>query len=127
MAVFDKPISPQTYAAVRFGTGFPLRGSPTDPEAMLMRLEGRDRMADLWPVVSFDAARNAAWSLRGAMKQSRKKQMGGAEAVKEWRAWIRTSFQDNFVTDMIRSVETDPDYTRRPEPEATLEVLRGLA
>jgi peroxiredoxin len=26
----------------------------------------------------------------------------------------------------IRSIATDPDYTRRPEPEATLEVLRGL-
>ena len=27
---------------------------------------------------------------------------------------------------VIQSVDTDPDYTRRPEPEATLEVLRGL-
>jgi peroxiredoxin len=26
---------------------------------------------------------------------------------------------------VIRSIEADPDYTRRPEPEATLEVLRG--
>jgi peroxiredoxin len=28
---------------------------------------------------------------------------------------------------VIRSIDADPDYTRRPEPEATLEVLRGLA
>ena len=28
---------------------------------------------------------------------------------------------------VIRSVEANPDYTRRPEPEATLEVLRSLA
>jgi peroxiredoxin len=28
---------------------------------------------------------------------------------------------------MIRSAEVDPDYTVRPEPSATLEVLRGLA
>jgi len=27
---------------------------------------------------------------------------------------------------VIRNVETAPDYTKRPEPEATLEVLRGL-
>ena len=27
----------------------------------------------------------------------------------------------------IRSLDADPDYTRRPEPEATLEVLRSLA
>jgi peroxiredoxin len=27
---------------------------------------------------------------------------------------------------VIRSIDTDPDYTRRPEPEATLEVLRSL-
>lgn len=28
---------------------------------------------------------------------------------------------------VIRSIDSDPDYTRRPEPEATLEVLRGLS
>ena len=27
---------------------------------------------------------------------------------------------------MIRSLDVDPDYTVRPEPEATVEVLRGL-
>lgn len=27
---------------------------------------------------------------------------------------------------ILRSIDADPDYTRRPEPEATLEVLRGL-
>lgn len=27
---------------------------------------------------------------------------------------------------VIRSVDADPDYTVRPEPEASLEVLRGL-
>ena len=27
----------------------------------------------------------------------------------------------------IRGIDADPDYTRRPEPEATLEILRGLA
>ena len=34
-----------------------------------------------------------------------------------------------FVVDrggVIRSVDADPDYTRRPEPSATLEVLRAL-
>jgi peroxiredoxin len=28
---------------------------------------------------------------------------------------------------VIRNLEANPDYTRRPEPEATLEVLRSLA
>ena len=28
---------------------------------------------------------------------------------------------------IVRSVDADPDYTRRPEPESTLETLRGLA
>ena len=27
---------------------------------------------------------------------------------------------------IIRAIDADPDYTRRPEPEATLEVLRSL-
>lgn len=27
---------------------------------------------------------------------------------------------------VIRSADADPDYTRRPEPEATLDVLRRL-
>lgn len=27
---------------------------------------------------------------------------------------------------VIRDLQADPDYTRRPEPEATLEVLRSL-
>jgi peroxiredoxin len=34
-----------------------------------------------------------------------------------------------FVIDaggMVRSVEADPDYTRRPEPETTLEALRKV-
>ena len=26
----------------------------------------------------------------------------------------------------IRAVDADPDYTRRPEPERTVEILRGL-
>ncbi len=35
-----------------------------------------------------------------------------------------------FVVDadgIVRSVEADPDYTHRPEPETTLEVLRKVA
>ena len=28
---------------------------------------------------------------------------------------------------VIRSIDADPDYTRRPEPDATLAVLRGMA
>lgn len=27
---------------------------------------------------------------------------------------------------VVRSIDADPDYTRRPEPELTLDVLRGL-
>jgi peroxiredoxin len=35
-----------------------------------------------------------------------------------------------FVIDragIVRAVDADPDYTQRPEPEATVAVLRGLA
>ncbi len=34
-----------------------------------------------------------------------------------------------FVIDrrgVIRAVDADPDYTRRPEPARTIEILRGL-
>ncbi len=27
---------------------------------------------------------------------------------------------------VIRSIDADPDYTRRPEPQATIDVLQGL-
>jgi hypothetical protein len=27
---------------------------------------------------------------------------------------------------IVRAVDADPDYTRRPEPAATVETLRGL-
>ncbi len=27
---------------------------------------------------------------------------------------------------IIRGIDADPDYTRRPEPDATLEILRGM-
>jgi len=27
---------------------------------------------------------------------------------------------------VVRSIDADPDYTKRPEPESTLEVLRSL-
>lgn len=30
------------------------------------------------------------------------------------------------ATGVIRDIDADPDYTHRPEPAATLEVLRGL-
>jgi len=30
-------------------------------------------------------------------------------------------------TGVVRSVDADPDYTRRPEPATTVEVLRSLA
>ena len=36
------------------------------------------------------------------------------------------AFPTYTVDDIRRSIEADPDYTRRPEPEDTLEVLRGL-
>jgi peroxiredoxin len=35
-----------------------------------------------------------------------------------------------FVIDrqgIVRAVDADPDYTRRPEPARTVEILRGLA
>jgi peroxiredoxin len=35
-----------------------------------------------------------------------------------------------FVIDrggIVRSVDVDPDYTRRPEPAATVAILRGLS
>lgn len=28
---------------------------------------------------------------------------------------------------IVRAADVDPDYTRRPEPAATIEVLRGIA
>ena len=37
---------------------------------------------------------------------------------------------DRFVIDpqgIIRAAESDPDYTTRPEPEATVEALRALS
>ncbi len=30
------------------------------------------------------------------------------------------------TTGTIRAIHADPDYTRRPEPDATLEILRAL-
>jgi hypothetical protein len=33
---------------------------------------------------------------------------------------------DRIREGIVRSVDADPDYTRRPEPETTLEVVRDL-
>lgn len=55
---------------------------------------------------------------------------GNDLAVRNGDPSWRLPVPSRFVIDrtgIIRSVEADPDYTYRPEPEATLAVLRGLA
>ncbi len=42
-----------------------------------------------------------------------------------WRLPIPARFVID-VAGIIRAVDADPDYTRRPEPARTVEILRGL-
>ncbi len=113
MTPFDTPIGPQTYALVRFGMGYPSRGSPVDPTEMLKRLSGPDRMAAQWPMISFEAALDAGRSLQAARKSRKKNGEAGATAVKEWRVRIREAHAGNFLSDMIRCVETDDPFRER--------------
>ena len=113
MTPFKKPINARTYAIVRYGCGFPALESPEEAEGILQRLSGPDRMAALWPVISFQAVHNAGKNLIEARKDRRNGVAGGEEAEKEWRGWQRTAYIDNFVVDMIRWAETDDPFRER--------------
>jgi peroxiredoxin len=55
---------------------------------------------------------------------------GNDLAVRNGDPSWRLPVPSRFVIDrtgIVRSVEADPDYTHRPEPEATLEALRKVA
>lgn len=55
---------------------------------------------------------------------------GNDLAVRNGDPSWRLPIPARFVIDsgsIIRSVEADPDYTHRPEPQATLEALRKVA
>ena len=43
-----------------------------------------------------------------------------------WRLPVPARFVID-KTGMVRAVQADPDYTRRPEPETTLDALRKVA
>ena len=113
MTLFERPIAPETYALVRFGMGFPALGSPPDGRGILTRLAGPDRIGALLPVISFDAVVNAGRSLRAAQRDQRKGVEGSEAALKEWRVWMRTSFVQNFTTDLARIAETDDPFRER--------------
>ncbi len=112
MTPFDRPIARETYAVIRFGMGYPARGTPLTPDAMLDRLAEPDRMAESWPMVSFDAALEAGRNLRQAQKDKRRSE-AGAMAVKVSRGRIRDAFVQNFVADLARCIETGDPFRER--------------
>ncbi len=113
MALFDKPIAPETYALVRYGMSFPGRGSPMDAAGILARLEQPDTIAARWPVVGFDAVQEAGYKFLQARKAQRKKQPGADEEVAKWKNWSRQAYSDNFIADLVRCVESDNPFRER--------------
>ncbi|MDJ0631530.1 MAG: DUF1800 domain-containing protein [Rhodobacter sp.] len=113
MELYDRPIGPETYAAIRFGTGFPLRGAPATAEAMLNRLAGPDRVAAAYPRLSFDEGIALGTAVREAMRQARKNMAGGAEAVKVAHRALAAARGAGFVLELARHVETDDPFRER--------------
>ncbi len=110
--LFDRPVRPETYAAIRFGLGFPARGAPLAPDAMLARLEAPDRMAAEYPFVPFMRTLELAGELRAAGR-ARRTGMGGEAAFMAARAAIDEVFLQTFLDDLVRAVETDDPFRER--------------
>ena len=75
MTLFDGPIGPETYAAIRFGCGLPQRGAPVTPEAMLARLQGPDEMLRAYPRLTFEEGMALGQEIAAVRKEKQREGM----------------------------------------------------
>ena len=113
MILFDRPISAETYAVVRFGLGFPARGTPVTAADIMDRLSGPDHLAAAVPVIPFAETMAMGVDLRRAQRDRKKANAGGEEAYRAIRRKIGLAFSDMLLSELSRFVEADDPFRER--------------
>lgn len=113
--LFDRPIAPETFAVIRYGTGFPARDVPVTATDILTRLTGPDHMAAAHPFLGFDDGLRLGRALRRAQKAQRMSGMakGMVDEQKAARRAINAAFAGTFLSDMARRVDSDDPFRER--------------
>ncbi len=113
MTLFDGPIGPDTYAAIRYGYGFPARGAATAPGEMIAGLHGPDRMRMAFPKAGLPeaAAMGAAYI---AARRDIKKEIPDADArLKALWQQIRQAQYTGLLADFARIADTRTPFRER--------------
>jgi uncharacterized protein (DUF1800 family) len=113
MTLFDGPIGPETYAAIRFGCGLPQRGAPVTPEAMLARLQGPDEMLRAYPRLTFEEGMALGREIAAVRKEMRSGVEDAATRLKAGRKALNQSILRGLATEVMRNVETDDPLRER--------------
>ena len=109
--LFDREISTEAYAMIRFGMGYPVRKAPVDAAAMLDRLNGPDQMAKAVPFLSFEDGLQLGRELRVA---NRIKNRGGDKSkLVNARKAMNEAFTQGLIDDFRRALETDDPFRER--------------
>lgn len=112
MSLFDNPIGPETYATVRFGLGYPNKGAPLTPVAILNRLRAPDTVQVKHPPMPFSQTVEDAFQL-WEMKKARKADPAIDVDYKKLRKKILHGFVRNAAVDLARTVDTDDPFRER--------------
>ncbi len=113
MTLFDRPISRDSYALIRYGCGYPALGAPTAPAAMLDRLAGPDTALARFPKMPFPeaAALGGAWA--EALRARRKQEPGAEDRVKRLRSGLQRALGQGLAAELARMAETDDPFRER--------------
>lgn len=108
--LYDRPVSTEAYALVRFGLGYPALGAPVTAEGLLARLTGPDRMAQEVPFFPFQAALDL-----GRASQTARRDMAGMgrDALRAARAAVQERRVRNMLDEFARAVTTDDPFRER--------------
>ncbi len=113
MTLFDQPISAETYAAIRFGMGFPTLEGPLTPEGMLQRLLGPDRIGARFVQPGFAEATDMHRAVLDGRKALRAGKEGAEANLMVHRKRAVFFRFANLGTDLARAIETDDPLRER--------------
>lgn len=113
MTLFDRPIATETYAAIRFGTGFPTRGAPVTAESILARVQGPDHIGQRFGQAGFAETTRLHRTLLDARKAFRADKKGAEERLKAQRKQNAALRFATLATDLARAVDSDDPLRER--------------
>ena len=109
--LYERSISLETYAVIRYGMGFPVRGAPVDAAGLLDRVNGPDRILETAPYLPFSDGLQLGRALRFA--QRAKNKGGDKVKLKDARKAMNAALGQALLNDLTRAVETDDPFRER--------------